>query len=65
VKQDNIYTCGLSGIDNDTTGGDATVGAPTGPDDSVLLPTAKDIGLADANGDLVKREQARERPDRR
>lgn len=58
VKQDNIYTFGPSGEGNDKAGGDGIVGSPVGPDDAILLPTAKDIGLADANGDLERRWQA-------
>jgi hypothetical protein len=43
VNQDNIYTFGKPG---DKSHG--VVGSTTGPDDSILLPTAKDVGLTEA-----------------
>jgi prepilin-type processing-associated H-X9-DG protein len=42
VNQDNIYTSGKTG-DKALV----VVGPPTGPDDSILLPTANDIGLTE------------------
>jgi prepilin-type processing-associated H-X9-DG protein len=43
-QRDNVYTYGASGADK---GGDGVVGAPVGPDDSVLLPTAVNVGIED------------------
>jgi type II secretory pathway pseudopilin PulG len=53
VKRDNIYTYGVSGGDKPESGGDGFAGSPVSPDDSILLPTARSIGLADENGDLL------------
>ena len=53
VKRDNIYTFGPSGQDVKEKGGDGIVGSPTTADDSVLLPTAKDLGVIDATGELT------------
>jgi prepilin-type processing-associated H-X9-DG protein len=53
VKRDNVYSYGPSGDDAKDKGGDGIVGAPVGPNDSVLLPTAKDLGVVDANGALT------------
>ncbi len=59
VNQDNIYTYGASGADVKDKGGDGIVGAPVGPDDSILLPTAKDVGVVDADGKLTAAAQKR------
>lgn len=62
MKQDNIYSFGPSGQDVKEKGGDGIVGASTGAGDSILLPTAKDVGVIDANGDFtVAAKQARDR----
>lgn len=59
AAQDNIYTYGNSGADHKGAAGDGIVGSPVGPNDSILLPTAKDIGVVDAAGKLT--EAARKR----
>lgn len=53
VKRDNIYTFGPSGNDVADKGGDGIIGPTTGPDDSILLPTAKDLGVVDARGEYA------------
>jgi hypothetical protein len=50
---DNIYTYGKSGADHKDAAGDGIVGSSVGPNDSILLPTAKDVGIVDANGKLT------------
>jgi hypothetical protein len=52
VKRDNIYTYGDSGTDAKKSG-DGIVGPTVGPDDSVLLPTALDLGIVDKQGRLT------------
>jgi prepilin-type processing-associated H-X9-DG protein len=47
VERDNVYTYGDSGT---KSGGTGIVGSAVGPNDSVLLPTALDIGLLDKWG---------------
>ena len=59
VAGDNVYTYGKSGKDHKDAAGDGIVGSPVGPNDSILLPTAKDVGIVDANGKLT--EAARKR----
>jgi prepilin-type processing-associated H-X9-DG protein len=53
VARDNIYTYGDSGPDHKGAAGDGIVGASVGPNDSVLLPTARDVGVIDAEGKLT------------
>ncbi len=53
VNRDNIYTFGKSGLDVKEKGGDGIIGSSTGPEDSVLLPTSKDLGVIDATGELT------------
>jgi prepilin-type processing-associated H-X9-DG protein len=53
VARDNIYTYGNSGADHKDAAGDGIVGSSIGPNDSILLPTAKDVGIVDANGKLT------------
>lgn len=52
VNFDNIYTYGDSGGQNKDKAGDGIVGSPVGPDDSILLPTARDLGIVNADGAL-------------
>lgn len=59
VQRDNIYTFGDSGDAAKDKGGDGIVGSPVGPNDSILLPTSKDLGTIDAAGNLT--EQTRKR----
>jgi prepilin-type processing-associated H-X9-DG protein len=54
VNRDNIYTFGESGTDVKTKGGDGIVGPSVGPNDSILLPTAKDLGVLDAEGNFTE-----------
>ena len=54
VAGDNIYTYGNSGKDHKDAAGDGIVGASVGPNDSILLPTAKDVGIVDASGKLTE-----------
>jgi prepilin-type processing-associated H-X9-DG protein len=49
MKDENIFTYGDSGTDSPKKGGDGVVGPPAGPDDSILLPTAQDIGAGKAD----------------
>ncbi len=44
MKDENIFTYGDSGTDFPKKGGEGVVGPPSGPSDSILLPTAQDIG---------------------
>jgi hypothetical protein len=53
MKRDNVFTFGKSGNDEPEKGGDGVVGSPVGPEDSILLPTARDIGQVDEQGNLV------------
>jgi prepilin-type processing-associated H-X9-DG protein len=53
VQRDNIFTFGESGNDAPDTGGDGIIGSSVGPDDSILLPTARDIGQVDEQGNFV------------
>lgn len=53
VNRDNIFTFGPSGSKNREKGGDGIVGSPTSSEDSILLPTAHDIGAADEHGDSI------------
>jgi prepilin-type processing-associated H-X9-DG protein len=53
VAGDNIYTYGKSGKDHKDAAGDGIVGSSIGPNDSILLPTAKDVGIVDANAKLT------------
>jgi hypothetical protein len=53
VKVDNIFTYGKSGKEVPDKGGDGIVGSPVGPDDTILLPTARDIGQVDEKGHLL------------
>jgi prepilin-type processing-associated H-X9-DG protein len=59
VERDNIYTFGDTGTKFQETGGVGIVGPSVGPNDSVLLPTARDLGVIDANGKMS--EAARKR----
>jgi hypothetical protein len=45
INRDNIYTFGPSGTPHPDKGGDGIAGSTTGPEDSILLPTAHDLGL--------------------
>jgi prepilin-type processing-associated H-X9-DG protein len=53
VNGDNIYTFGDSGTNVKDKGGDGIIGSSVGPNDSILLPTAKDVGVLDAAGQLT------------
>ncbi|MDQ3440325.1 MAG: DUF1559 domain-containing protein [Planctomycetota bacterium] len=53
VQRDNVYTFGKSGNDVPDKGGDGFVGSPIGPNDSILLPTARDIAQVDEQGKFV------------
>ena len=56
VKRDNIYTFGPSGV-GVKSGGDGIVGTPVETvewEDAVLLPTAMDLGVVDADGKLTE-----------
>ncbi len=57
VKRDNVYTFGPSGIDHPDKAGDGIVGSPTSAEDSILLPTARDLGAADERGNLIETQQ--------
>jgi prepilin-type processing-associated H-X9-DG protein len=59
AHRDNIYTYGDSGTDHKGAAGTGIVGSPAGPNDSILLPTAKDLGVVDANGKLNEVAQKR------
>src|SRR5439155_7350094 len=59
VNRDNIYTYGDSGAARKEKSGDGIVGASVGPQDSILLPTAKDLGVVDAQGKLSEAAQRR------
>jgi prepilin-type processing-associated H-X9-DG protein len=53
VILDNIYTFGESGgVRGEKGGGKGIVGSPVGPEDSILLPTAEDLGVTDKDGKL-------------
>jgi hypothetical protein len=54
TARDNIYTYGNSGPPYKNAAGDGIVGGPVGANDSILLPTAKDLGVVDANGQLTE-----------
>jgi prepilin-type processing-associated H-X9-DG protein len=58
-RRDNIYTCGNSGDAAKDKGGDGIIGSPVGPDDSILLPTSKDLGTIDADGNLTEETKKR------
>lgn len=53
VKRENIFTFGDSGSETPDTGGEGIVGSPVGPNDSILLPTARDIGQVDEKGRFI------------
>ena len=54
VKRENVYTFGESGTGAPAAkGGDGIVGSSVGPEDSVLLPTARDIGQVDERGEFA------------
>ncbi|HEV2295673.1 MAG TPA: hypothetical protein VGR35_17630 [Tepidisphaeraceae bacterium] len=53
VQRDNIFTFGDSGKESPDKGGDGIIGSPVGPNDSILLPTARDIGQVDEKGGFV------------
>ena len=53
VRQDNVFTFGKSGNDVPDKGGDGIVGSSVGPEDSIVLPTARDIGQVDEQGRVV------------
>jgi prepilin-type processing-associated H-X9-DG protein len=61
VNKDNIYTYGDSGGNRKANdkGGDGIVGPSVGPEDSILLPTSKDLGVVDATGKLTEAAQKR------
>jgi hypothetical protein len=52
ADEDNIFTYGPSGT-NKPKGGDGIVGSPTGPNDCIVLPTARAIGMIDGAGKRV------------
>jgi len=54
VNRDNVFTFGDSGGEVKDKGGDGIIGAAVGPNDSILLPTAKDVGVLDATGQLTE-----------
>ena len=54
VARDNIYTYGDSGPDHKNAAGGGIIGSSVGPNDSILLPTAKEVGVVDANGKLTE-----------
>jgi hypothetical protein len=53
VQRDNIFTFGKSGKDTPDKGGDGIAGSPVGPNDSILLPAARDIGQVDEAGNFA------------
>ena len=53
VQRDNVFTYGKSGKDVADKGGDGIVGSPVGPEDSILLPTARDIAQVNEQGRFV------------
>ena len=59
VDDDNIYTYGPSGTKHPNQGGDGIVGSPADANDSILLPTAKDLGIVDAAGNLTAEAKQR------
>jgi len=59
VARDNIYTYGDSGPDHKGAAGDGIIGSSVGPNDSILLPTAKDVGVVDAAGKLTEAAKKR------
>jgi prepilin-type processing-associated H-X9-DG protein len=59
VAGDNIYTYGNSGKDHKDAAGEGIVGPSVGPSDSILLPTAKDVGVVDASGKLTEAAKKR------
>lgn len=66
VQKDNIYTFGDSGSQHPKKAGEGIVGSSVGASDSVLLPTAKDIGVLDAAGKMTeaaKNRRARPAPE--
>ena len=52
VKRDNVFTYGKSGNDVTDKGGDGMVASPVGPEDSILLPTARDIKQVNEQGEF-------------
>lgn len=53
VQGDNIFTFGDSGDQVKDKAGEGIVGSPVGPNDSILLPTARDIGQVDEKGNFI------------
>ena len=53
VKRDHVYTFGKTGSDAPEAGGEGVVGSSVGPEDSILLPTARDIGQVDERGEFA------------
>ncbi|CAN5414129.1 hypothetical protein BH09PLA1_BH09PLA1_22010 [soil metagenome] len=54
VGRDNIYTFGASDAKHAASGGEGIIGPPSDKDDTILLPTAVEIGSADAEGNLIE-----------
>ena len=57
MQQDNIYTFGPSGAANPASGGDGVLGPPSAATDTVLLPTARELAMVDADGNWIESQK--------